>query len=73
MDHKLYSVKCIVDNGCTKEKWEAFVFADCRNTARYIATTYFEKQSMETIAYDAVCEEIECNNRSLVCTRRIEY
>lgn len=69
----LYSVTCTVDNGWTKERWEAFVFADCPNTARYIATTSFEKQSMETVAYDAVVKKIDYDNRTLICTRRVEY
>lgn len=71
MDRNLYSVKCDVDNGCTLESWEAFVFADCAEVAKFIAIKFFESQGNDISVWDIVCNKVECDSVDIVCTRRI--
>lgn len=73
MEKKLYKVVGTVDNGWTKEKWETFCFANCKNTARWIVSQYYEKQSRETVMYDIVCEEVDCANLDIICSRRLNW
>ena len=73
MNNNLYSVTCTVDNGWTKERWEVFVFAKSRILAKQFAIKFFEEQSMETVVCNVTCQKIDYDNRTIICTRRVEH
>lgn len=59
---KVYRVLCeVVDNGCTIERYNTYVFANGEEEAERVAVQYWNDKSWNTIAspcfVECICEE----------------
>ena len=68
MKHALFCVTCMVDNGCTHTRREAYVFAFTGAQARRAVLKYWESQ-YDTIAEVESTKIVEENIGDVFCVK----
>lgn len=71
MTQALFCVTCMVDNGCTYERHEAYVFAVTGAQAKRAVLHYWNSQ-YDTIATVETTRIVHIPTGNVICTKRIK-
>lgn len=70
MNRALFCVTCMVDNGCTHERHETYLFAFTNSQAKYNALNYWNQQYDTTAKIESV-RTVNDSIGNIICTKRI--
>lgn len=59
MESAWFCVTCMVDNGCTVEKWESLVCAFTASQAKFNVVRHWNNQDSETVAKVISCRKVD--------------
>ena len=67
MERALFCVTCMVDNGCTHQRYNTYVCAYTGAQAKMITKQHWQTQDSETVASIENVHVVELNDTYVVC------